>query len=282
MNISHPALRRELDEQVRPLPDRLQPVNFTYRCDTDERVNVYETSVIPARKWANSAVAAQLENITAYSTSRYGHAWRSNNELISRVDEHHRYDVPVEALQVIRQLHADLNNPDVEGFMDSYAAFTLKQRFNLAGYDGKGRETGKDMLYKAHHPTGLFKAKKTRERLAELARGKPMTDTNTFYTFSMPYFQRRLNDVRRRACAQVLGVQDDVTDFEIQKLGLILGGATPEHVLRADQGHFAKRLTNLLEAADDETNNGSDQRSALNRLDELQRIFDGVKSQIST
>lgn len=279
-NFNIASVRPALDATVRPIPSALQSVSLLHEY-TDEdgfqRASEYE---VPANEWANESVKALLTNITAQANSRQRRAWQYNNELISRVDHLHRCNVPVEALQVIRQLHADLHGPDVKSFMDSYTAFTMGQRFNLAGYDGQGRETGRDMLYKAHHPTGLFKARKTRERLHELERSQVMTRSNTQYVYQLPYFEQRLNALARvmNEPGPAVQVQHEVVDFEIQKLTLLLAGGTPEHVLRANQGQMARQLAQLLQPNEASARSGTGQSSAAVKLGVLKGAFEEAKT----
>lgn len=257
---------------VRPIPDHLQAVKILHEYTDDDGFSRAREYEVPATEWANDCVKSLLTNITAQAGSRHRRAWQYNNELVSRLDSLHRCNVPVGAVQVIRQLHADLQDADVKSFMDSYAAFTLDQRFNLAGYDGNGRETGADMLHKAHHPTGLFKARKTRERLAELQRSKPMTLSNTRYVFRLPFYEQRLNELLWRAARPVTDQQREVLDFEIQKMALILAGATPEHLLRANQGEVVKRIVGVLQPAGADQG-GNRMHTAASRLGVLSDLF---------
>lgn len=277
-NFDITTVRPALDATVRPIPSALQSVSLLHEYTDDDgfqRASEYE---VPANEWANECVKALLTNITAQASSRHRRAWQYNNELISRVDHLHCSNVPVEALQVIRQLHADLHDSDVKSFMDSYTAFTMGQRFNLAGYDGTGRETGRDMLYKAHHPTGLFKARKTRERLHELDRSQVMTRSNTLYVYKLPYFEQRLNALARAFNEPSPAVQHEVMDFEIQKLTLLLAGGTPEHVLRANQGQMARQLAQLLQPNEAPDQNGAVGPSAAFKLGVLKGLFEEAKT----
>lgn len=274
------SIVRELSCAVQPAPTALQPVVVTHHIDDGDGFARQHNQTYSALTWSQRSVQSLLASITDRGGSRQLRAWQYNNELTSRVDYLHRCDVPVQALDVVRRLHADLHESRVDRFMNSYAAFTLGQRFNLAGYSGDATELGPDMLTKAHNPSGLFKSRKSRERLAELMRSQPMCDGNTSYVFKMPFVESRLDALVQEVYSLSPLMTKEAAVFELQKLALLIGGATPEFELRRNQGQVAVLLVDVLSTDFSRTPDSDFRALFAYKVRELMAVFDKLKPQV--